>query len=111
VSEEKQQDMGASTHAVRHWSDWHEDYGPVLWWLWPIEQPPYVGSPLDLGFTVEIDVAANSSCGGYAGGTHRMRVGGWPFGGEDDERRTRLWWTPLPDCDALDRAIRSGDEG
>lgn len=26
--------------------EWHEDYGDVLWWTFPIEEPPYVGSPL-----------------------------------------------------------------
>ena len=26
--------------------EWHEDYGDVLWWKFPIEEPPYVGSPL-----------------------------------------------------------------
>jgi len=28
-------------------SEWHEDIGDVLWWRFPIEEPPYVGSPLD----------------------------------------------------------------
>ena len=27
--------------------EWHEDVGPVLWWSFPIEEPPYAGSPLD----------------------------------------------------------------
>ena len=27
--------------------EWHEDFGPVLWWQFPITEPPYVGSPLD----------------------------------------------------------------
>lgn len=27
--------------------EWGEDYGDVLWWAFPIEEPPYVGSPLD----------------------------------------------------------------
>jgi hypothetical protein len=26
--------------------EWHEDYGSVLWWKFPIEEPPYCGSPL-----------------------------------------------------------------
>ena len=26
---------------------WHEADGDVLWWRFPIEEPPYVGSPLD----------------------------------------------------------------
>lgn len=27
--------------------DWGEDYGDVLWWKFPIVEPPYIGSPLD----------------------------------------------------------------
>lgn len=27
--------------------EWHEDQGPVLWWKFPIEEPPYCGTPLD----------------------------------------------------------------
>ncbi len=26
--------------------DWHEDYGDCLWWSFPIEEPPYLGSPI-----------------------------------------------------------------
>ena len=32
---------------ARHIEEWHEDFGDVLWWKFPIEEPPYVGSPLD----------------------------------------------------------------
>ena len=32
--------------AVRPIEDYHEDRGDVLWWTFPIEEPPYVGSPL-----------------------------------------------------------------
>ena len=35
-----------STEA-RSLEEWHEDIGDVLWWKFPIEEPPYVGSPLD----------------------------------------------------------------
>lgn len=28
--------------------EWHEDYGDVLWWTFPIQEPPYCGSPLDI---------------------------------------------------------------
>ena len=31
-------------------AEWHEDIGPVLWWRFPIEEPPYVGTPLDDDF-------------------------------------------------------------
>lgn len=27
--------------------EWHEDIGPVLWWTFPIEEPPYCGTPMD----------------------------------------------------------------
>lgn len=27
--------------------EWHEDIGDVLWWSFPIQEPPYCGSPLD----------------------------------------------------------------
>lgn len=32
---------------LRPESEWHEDDGTVLWYRVPIEEPPYVGSPLD----------------------------------------------------------------
>lgn len=28
-------------------AEYHEDLGDVLWWRWPVTEPPYVGSPLD----------------------------------------------------------------
>ena len=31
---------------ARPLSEWHEAFGDVLWWTWPIEEPPYCGSPL-----------------------------------------------------------------
>ncbi len=27
--------------------EWHDELGDVLWWTFPIQEPPYVGSPLD----------------------------------------------------------------
>lgn len=36
---------------ARPLEEWHEDYGDVLWWKFPIEEPPYVGSPLDEDWT------------------------------------------------------------
>lgn len=29
---------------------WHEDIGDVLWWNFPVEEPPYCGTPLDEHF-------------------------------------------------------------
>lgn len=28
-------------------SEWSEEDGDVLWWKFPVEEPPYVGTPLD----------------------------------------------------------------
>ncbi len=44
---------------------WHEDDGAVLWWRFPVAEPPYVGSPLH---------------------------NDWPFGEGD---KPNLWWTRL----------------
>ena len=33
--------------------EWHEDDGPVLWWRFPVTEPPYVGTPLDDDFPDE----------------------------------------------------------
>ena len=30
--------------------DWFDEDGDVLWWKFPIVEPPYVGSPLDTDF-------------------------------------------------------------
>ena len=27
--------------------EWHEDFGDCLWWKYPMEKPPYCGTPLD----------------------------------------------------------------
>ena len=32
---------------LKHISMWHEEDGCVLWWNVPVEEPPWVGSPLD----------------------------------------------------------------
>lgn len=31
--------------------EWHEGIGDVLWWRFPIEEPPYCGTPLDLNWS------------------------------------------------------------
>lgn len=31
---------------ARPLADWHDDHGEVLWWKFPIDEPPYCGSPL-----------------------------------------------------------------
>jgi hypothetical protein len=37
----------AKVEAAHSLEDWHEDQGPVLWWAFPIAEPPYAGTPLD----------------------------------------------------------------
>lgn len=48
-------------------SEWHEDIGNVLWWKFPIDEPPYVGTPLDFGEKIPV-----------AGGVGFEFVGGFP---------------------------------
>lgn len=69
---------------ARTFDEWHEDHGTVLWWRLPICEPPYVGSPLDLGYTVETH--------GPHGLIARGNVGGWPFSGDE----ASLFWVPIP---------------
>lgn len=63
-------------------SEYHEGMGPVLWWKFPIEEPPYCGTPNDVGQTVEVTVKAFNvnkillAC-----------VGGWPG--------YHTHWTPI----------------
>ncbi|MDT2770975.1 DUF1642 domain-containing protein [Enterococcus pseudoavium] len=39
------------TKVIAHLAEkWHEDIGPVLWWNFPVEEPPYCGTPLDDDF-------------------------------------------------------------
>ena len=39
------------TKVIAHLAEkWHEDIGPVLWRDFPVEEPPYCGTPLDDDF-------------------------------------------------------------
>lgn len=55
--------------AARPLEEWDEDYGDVLWWKFPIEEPPYVGSPLDCNWSgyhthwTPIEVPEPPNCG------------------------------------------------
>lgn len=98
--------------APRHLNEWHEDIGDVLWWLWPIEQSPYVGSPLDIGRTVSFDVTVQIGVDVYEVEPKKIGdTGGWPWADADDETLARIYWTPLPDEDVLDVAIRDDIRG
>jgi hypothetical protein len=54
--------------------EYHEDMGAVLWWRFPVEEPPYVGSPLDCGYAVTISA---KSCDGSEAEPITMFAGGW----------------------------------
>lgn len=67
-------------HTLRPASEYHEDYGTVLWWHLPIEEPPHVGTPNDTDW-------------------QEAMKGGW----SPSEWYTH--WTPIPD----DRMLTSSD--
>jgi hypothetical protein len=37
----------ASGVTARPLSEWHEDYGSVTWWAYPVREAPWIGTPLD----------------------------------------------------------------
>lgn len=74
---------GPMMERTRHISEWTEETGPVLWWKFPLNEPPYVGTPLDLGHTVEMLARANN-----IDKLMRFTVGGWPG--------YHTHWTPIP---------------
>lgn len=94
-------------HTARPLADWHEDIGPVLWWTMPVTEAPYVGSPLDLGKTVEIHTHDTGAGPRVAA---RTTIGGWPG--------YHTHWTPLPPAPIpatayrrrLDIMLRKGGE-
>lgn len=62
--------------------DYEEKMGAVLWWSFPVMEPPYCGSPLDCGHTVEVSVKAFG-----VDKIVRAYVGGWPG--------YHTHWTPI----------------
>lgn len=68
---------------ARPLSEWYEEIGPVLWWIFPITEPPYVGTPLDCGKAVGITV--QPSCENPK--EFVVDVGGWPG--------YHTHWTPI----------------
>lgn len=70
-------------------SEWSEEVGDVLWWKFPITEAPYLGTPLDLGRTVEIRVQiATFLDPDPKPSIRRKNIGGWPG--------YHTHWTPLP---------------
>lgn len=77
------------TEVARRFSEWIENYGDVLWWRFPVTEPPYLGSPLDCGFNVGAKLYNQF---GDVMGTVEGDVGGWPFASDEE---ANLFWTPL----------------
>ena len=46
----KEVDKYKTDNKPRPLVEWGEDYRDCLWWKFPIEEPPYCGSPLDSSF-------------------------------------------------------------
>lgn len=40
---------------LQAYEQWTEEIGPVLWWSFPIIEPPYCGTPLDSDFPWRAD--------------------------------------------------------
>jgi hypothetical protein len=70
-------------HTPRPLEEWDEEHGNVLWWAFPIEEPPYVGTPLDTGYTFSTDITILGQTT-----TIFREIGGWPG--------HHTHWTPLP---------------
>jgi hypothetical protein len=55
IEHHPQAKAGMQAHRARPIDEWHEDEGTVLWWTFPVEEPPYCGTPLcdnwDLRYT------------------------------------------------------------
>lgn len=44
------EDTVANLYTPRPRETWDEDDGPALWWMFPVSEPPYAGTPLDDDF-------------------------------------------------------------
>lgn len=58
---------------ARPLSEWHEDMGDVLWWKFPVEEAPWVGTPIDEGQAVDLEIKDYVRTYAY-----RRKFGGWP---------------------------------
>jgi hypothetical protein len=78
---------------ARPLSEWHEGIGDALWWRFPITESPYVGTPLDTGEPVTVEVRRYGNVGegeiGIKARAMTVMVGGWPG--------YHTHWTPMPE--------------
>lgn len=75
--------LRASIPSARPLAEWAEEDGDVLWWRFPIEEPPFFGSPLSLGHTVEVELRRHNREPVMLS----EQVGGWPG--------YHTHWTPI----------------
>lgn len=73
---------------ARPLSEYHEDMGDMLWWRFPIVEPPWVGTPNDKGREVAVVM---HSADGWSQANASMTVGGWPW------FHPYTHFTPLPE--------------
>lgn len=59
---------------ARPLAEWHEDIGPVLWWRFPVDEPPYVGTPLDCARSTYVAAPTDDQPRRLVWG----KIGGWP---------------------------------
>lgn len=51
IDESESRQLDEPTKVIAHLAEhWDEDTGDVLWWNFPVEEPPYCGTPLDEHF-------------------------------------------------------------
>lgn len=98
------------TSCPRPYSEWREDHGVVLWYLWPIVKTPWAGSPLDIGEMVKTTSTTHIGTEVFES-TKFGRTGGWPWRDAPEDTLARLWWVPLPDSSELDKLIRDHIRG
>lgn len=72
---------------ARPLAQWHEDMGDVLWWRFPVEEAPWVGTPNDCGRTMRVRICCGRDDNEIEF-THDEPGGGWPG--------YHTHWTPLP---------------
>lgn len=72
---------------ARSINEWHEEIGTVLWWAFPITEPPYCGTPLDTGRPVLMQLRLDGDTKEHQLPQMTVMVGGWPG--------YHTHWTPI----------------
>lgn len=88
----------AAATVARPLSEWHEDMGDVVWWFFPMTEAPWIGSPIEMGHTVEVHTHDSAEGPRMAS---RFHIGGWPG--------HHTHWTPLPSLPAPPAKVVEAD--